>query len=93
MNLLNYLSISHKSRGKLSKGTWLRLFLITIIGLALGSLAALSATDAGDNFATSPWLLPTVALALGIAFVINNIRRDKTDAKIETRSDAKYAGH
>ena len=78
MNFLNYLSLSHKSSGKLSKGTWFRLIITAIVGVALASLAALSATSTGQNFATSAWLLPTVALALAFVLLVNHIKSGKT---------------
>ncbi|TVY43268.1 hypothetical protein LSUB1_G000922 [Lachnellula subtilissima] len=74
MNLLNYLSISHKSSPRLSLGSWLRLAFNTIIGVALCAVAGIARTTGAMNYLVSPWVLPTIAIALFSILVVNNIR-------------------
>ncbi|TVY37374.1 hypothetical protein LOCC1_G005633 [Lachnellula occidentalis] len=75
MNLLNYLSISHKSSQRLSLGSWLRLSFNTVIGLALCAVAGIARTNGAMNYLVSPWVLPAIAIALFLMLIVNNIRR------------------
>jgi hypothetical protein len=75
MNILNYLSISHKSSGKLTLGSWLRLAFNTVIGLALCAVSGIARTEAALDYLVSPWALPSVAITLLVVLIVNNIRK------------------
>jgi len=75
MNILNYLSISHKSSGRLTLGSWLRLAFNTVLGFALCAIAGIARTEAAMNYLASPWALPSVAIALLVILIVNNIRK------------------
>ncbi|EME78636.1 uncharacterized protein MYCFIDRAFT_86942 [Pseudocercospora fijiensis CIRAD86] len=51
-----------------------RLIASSVIGCGLCLLATLGNTSAGTDFAFSPWLLPTVTLALGVVVVLNSVK-------------------
>lgn len=75
MNVLNYLSISHSTSGKLSKVSILRLVFTTVVGLVLCLLSVMSLNEtAWVNFAMSPWLLPTATFCLLLVLVAAHIR-------------------
>lgn len=72
MNLLNYLSISHRSSGKLSKTAIARLALTTVIGVVLCLLATVSVSDT-ETFSSSAWVLPTATIALAVVLVVTQL--------------------
>ncbi|PBP26014.1 hypothetical protein BUE80_DR003085 [Diplocarpon rosae] len=58
MNALNFLS-----RPKPTRGDYGRIFVNFVLGAGLASLASIVNTTEGFEYAQSPWILPTVALA------------------------------
>jgi len=75
MNILYYLTISHKSSGKLSKGNIFRLTFNTLVGVLLCVMAAMVNTTAGANYAQSSWILPTVAIALFVVLIMAHVKK------------------
>ncbi|EME87538.1 uncharacterized protein MYCFIDRAFT_85718 [Pseudocercospora fijiensis CIRAD86] len=53
---------------------WIRLVVSGLLGLALCLLSIMDLTDAGGNFAFSPWVLPLVAICLFAVVVLNSVK-------------------
>ena len=76
MNILNYLSLSHKTSGKMSKRTILRLVFTTVVGVVLCVLPVISLSDTAINFFFSAWIIPTVTFALLLVLVAAHVKSD-----------------